>query len=71
MRLTLSEIAALVAIVCSIAGPIATLKLLGWRMKKIEDEIGDHSSGVRGRLHEHSNLLNEHEFRITMLEKGK
>lgn len=38
-------------------------------MARVDKDIGDHETGIRGEVHEHAQTLTHHEIRITMLEK--
>lgn len=39
------------------------------KVERLERDIGDHGSGIRGELHAHSNTLTEHAMRLQMLDK--
>ena len=39
------------------------------RMKRVEQDIGTHDTGLRGQVHEHASRLTEHEIRLTTLEE--
>lgn len=38
-------------------------------IERIKKDIGDHESGLRGEQHAQTQVLTQHEVRITMLEK--
>lgn len=41
------------------------------RLDRIDVEIGDRKSGIRGELHAQTGVLTSHELRIEMLEKDR
>lgn len=45
------------------------IAVLESKADRTDKDIGDHESGIRGEVHEHSQTLTHHEVRITMLEK--
>lgn len=45
------------------------IAVLESKAERTDRDVGDHESGIRGELHEHSQTLTHHEVRITMLEK--
>lgn len=43
--------------------------ILEEQMERHDKDIGDHETGIRGELHAQTQVLTQHEVRITMLEK--
>jgi len=48
-----------------------TLAGMASDISRIKEDIGNHESGIRGRLHEIGGLVNEQELRIHMLEEKR
>lgn len=38
------------------------------RIRRLEQEVGTHETGIRGTLHEHAGVLTRHEMDIHMLK---
>ncbi len=39
------------------------------RLRRLEQDVGTHETGIRGALHKHAGLLTQHELDIEMLKR--
>jgi hypothetical protein len=48
---------------------MARLEGINKDVERMKEDIGTHSTGIRGHLHETANLCMQHELRIALLER--
>lgn len=48
---------------------MARLEGISRDVERMKEDIGTHSTGLRGTVHETNNMCTQHELRITILER--
>lgn len=49
---------------------MARLEGLSTDVERMKEDIGTHSTGMRGAVHQLNNVCTQHELRISLIEKG-